>query len=137
MDGLLKYSEFTSAFLPVDQHYARQLGSKRLQYCNQPTDGRASSAFCYETMKCYKAVWLQILKVEQSFEEIKGRLKSRPLFDLDKAFRSCDQSFNGAITASDVSISSLLPFILLIDCLGGKCQQTSSSILLLLCSLTD
>ena len=30
MDGLLKYSEFTSAFLPVDQHYARQLGSKRL-----------------------------------------------------------------------------------------------------------
>ena len=90
MDGLLKYSEFTSAFLPVDQHYARQLGSKRLQYCNQPTDGRTSSAFCYETMKHYKEVWHQIVKIEQSFEEIKSRLKARPNFDLDKAFRSCD-----------------------------------------------
>ena len=30
VDGLLKYSEFTSAFMPMDQHYARQLGSKRL-----------------------------------------------------------------------------------------------------------
>lgn len=30
VDGLLKYSEFTSTFMPVDQHYARQLGSKRL-----------------------------------------------------------------------------------------------------------
>ena len=45
-DGLLKYSEFTSAFMPVDQHYARQLGSKRLQYCHPPS----STSFCYETM---------------------------------------------------------------------------------------
>ena len=30
LDGLLKYSEFTDAFMPVDQHYARNLGSKRL-----------------------------------------------------------------------------------------------------------
>ena len=66
MDGLLKYSEFTSAFLPTDQHYARQLGSKRLQY--QPTNGgRSASAspFCYETMKQYREVWHLICQIEQ------------------------------------------------------------------------
>ena len=37
MDGVLKYSEFTDAFMPIDQHYARQLGSKRLQYSQPPS----------------------------------------------------------------------------------------------------
>lgn len=90
MDGLLKYSEFTNAFLPIDQHYARQLGSKRLQYCSQPADGITSSAFCYETMKHYLEVWHLLLKIEAQYEEIKGKLKARPLFELDGAFRSCD-----------------------------------------------
>jgi len=35
-DGMLKYSEFTDAFMPVDQHYARILGTKRLQYSQIP-----------------------------------------------------------------------------------------------------
>lgn len=47
MDGLLKYSEFSAAFMPVDQHCARQLGSKRLQYAS------GSSTFSHETIVHY------------------------------------------------------------------------------------
>ena len=99
VDGLLKYSEFTSAFMPVDQHYARQLGSKRLQYCHPPT----SASFSYETMKHYCEVWHQMIRVEQAVEQIKERLTERPAFDIDSAFRSCDQNFTGSLTYMDVS----------------------------------
>ena len=64
VDGLLKYSEFTSAFMPVDQHYARQLGSKRLQYCHPPS----RTSFCYETMRHFCEVWQLMVKIEQSVE---------------------------------------------------------------------
>lgn len=99
MDGLLKYSEFTGAFMPVDQHYARQLGSKRLQYCHPPS----RTSFQYETMKHYCEVWLQMIKCEQQAEQIKEKLASRPCFDIDQAFRSCDQTFTGSISYTDVS----------------------------------
>ena len=29
-DGMLKYSEFSEAMMPIDQHYARLLGTKKL-----------------------------------------------------------------------------------------------------------
>lgn len=86
VDGLLKYSEFTSTFMPVDQHYARQLGSKRLQYCAPPS--RAS--FSLETMRHFSDVWQLLIKIEQSVEKIKQSMASRPAFDFDQAFRSCD-----------------------------------------------
>ena len=85
-DGLLKYSEFTSAFMPVDQHYARQLGSKRLQYCAPPS----RTSFCYETMKHYCEVWHLMARIEQQAEQIKQKLTERPQFNIDQAFRSCD-----------------------------------------------
>ena len=31
-DGMLKYSEFTDAFMPLDNRHARILGTKKLQY---------------------------------------------------------------------------------------------------------
>ena len=30
VDGQLKYSEFKNAFIPMDQHYARKLGTRKL-----------------------------------------------------------------------------------------------------------
>ena len=64
VDGLLKYSEFTSAFMPVDQHYARQLGGKRLAYCYPPS----RTSFCYETLQHYCSVWHLMVQIEQSVE---------------------------------------------------------------------
>ena len=101
MDGLLKYSEFTAAFMPVDQHCARQLGSKRLQYCHAPN----SSAFCYETMKHYCRVWHLLVRIEQQVEQIKDKLLQRPTFNIDSAFRSLDQNFSGQVTQADVSLT--------------------------------
>ena len=45
-DGLFKYNEFTSAFMPVNQHFARKLGAKRLNHIDAPSQG---SSFSYET----------------------------------------------------------------------------------------
>ena len=45
-DGLFKYNEFTNAFMPVNQHFARKLGDKRLSQINAPSGG---SSFSYET----------------------------------------------------------------------------------------
>lgn len=45
-DGALKYSDFSDAFMPVNQHYARMLGSKKLVYPtsnNSGMDGDISS----------------------------------------------------------------------------------------------
>jgi hypothetical protein len=35
-DGMLKYSEFSEAMMPLDQHYARLLGTKKLQFISKP-----------------------------------------------------------------------------------------------------
>lgn len=35
-DVHLKYSEFSEAFMPVDQHFARLLGTKKLSYMARP-----------------------------------------------------------------------------------------------------
>ena len=70
MDGLLKYSEFTSAFMPVNQHFARELGSKRLQYVDPPS----SDSFNPVTMQKYAEVWHLMIQIEQQVEEIKQRL---------------------------------------------------------------
>ncbi len=35
-DGILKYSEFSEAMMPQDQHFARLLGSKKLQFISKP-----------------------------------------------------------------------------------------------------
>lgn len=98
-DGLLKYSEFTTAFMPVDQHYARQLGSKRLQYCHPPSH----ASFNYETMKHFCRVWQLLIRVEQELELIKEKMHGRPAFNIDSAFRSLDINFSGQITYADVS----------------------------------
>ena len=31
-DGMLRYSEFTDAFMPIDRHHSRLLGTKQLKY---------------------------------------------------------------------------------------------------------
>lgn len=64
MDGVLKYSEFTDAFMPIDQHYARQLGSKRLQYSQPPS----RNSFCLDTLRHYTSVWHQMARTEQAVE---------------------------------------------------------------------
>jgi hypothetical protein len=35
-DGMLKYSEFSESMMPQDQHYARLLGTKKLQFITRP-----------------------------------------------------------------------------------------------------
>lgn len=107
-DGLMKYSDFKSAFMPIDQHYARQLGSKKLAYCHSQT----KTAFAYETMRHYIQVWNLMIRVEQQCEQIKQKLFSRVEFHADQAFKSCDQSFNGFVTFTDVSgFLLILPFL--------------------------
>ena len=64
-DGLFKYAEFTSAFMPVNQHFARKLGAKRLTQINAPSGG---SSFRYETLQHFCEVWNQIVRVERSVE---------------------------------------------------------------------
>ena len=48
-DGILKYSEFSEALMPQDQHYARLLGSKKLQFISKttrwPFDGHTMSKY--------------------------------------------------------------------------------------------
>ena len=104
MDGVLKYSEFTDAFMPIDQHYARQLGCKRLQYSNP------NSSFCKDTFRHYGAVWAQMARTESTIEQMRCKLKRRLNFDIELAFRTCDQGFSGYVTFTDVSTHLNLTF---------------------------
>ena len=61
IDGQLKYSEFKSAFTPSDQHYARQLGAKKLQYCHENT----KTSFCYDTLSHFIQILNLMVRVEQ------------------------------------------------------------------------
>ena len=60
VDCQLKYSEFKSAFTPMDNHYARQLGSRKLQYCHENTE----TTFCHETMRHFMQIWGQMIRAE-------------------------------------------------------------------------
>ena len=54
-------------------------------------------------MKHYTELWHQMVRVEQSAEQIKEKMAGRPAFDINQAFRSCDQHFTGSISHTDVS----------------------------------
>ena len=57
-------------------------------------------------MRHYCEVWQKLINIEQSVEQLKDKLHARPLFDIDSAFRSVDQTFTGFISYTDVSATS-------------------------------
>lgn len=97
-DTHLKYSEFSEAFMPLDQHFARLLGTKKLSYMSRP--GR--SPFEIGTLDRYIQVWEVMIENEKAAEGIRQRLYKRPRFNIDDAFCSCDISMDGFLTASEV-----------------------------------
>lgn len=66
-DGRLKYSEFSEAFIPYDQHFARLLGTKRLAYMSRP--GKCN--FDINTLNKYLLVWQVIFDNEKIIENMR------------------------------------------------------------------
>lgn len=111
---LLTYSEFSDIFLPCDEFYCRQLIGKRLTF-KDTTQGKKEglahssqwladlSCFDLETMDLFASVWHALVKLENATESIRRKLMGRPAFDLEQAFKSLDNDFDGFITVKDVS----------------------------------
>lgn len=98
-DTHLKYSEFSEAFMPMDQHFARLLGNKRLSYVHQVN----RNPFDQVTLNKYMDVWELMIQNEKEVENIRQSLYKRPKFNIDDAFSSCDLLNDGFVTGSEVS----------------------------------
>ena len=98
-DGAFKYSEFADAFFPFDIKHARLLGTKQLKYSQQPS----KLSFEQETLAAYLKVWDKMVRTERAVEGVRCQLAKRVSFDLDQAFASCDNTYDGIVTQSDVS----------------------------------
>ena len=106
-DAMLKYSEFTDAFIPIDRIHARMLGTKKLQYSQ--LDGRLS--FPQETWRAYLLVCDKMIRTERAVEGIRVKLGRRSEFHIEQAFNSCDNTYDGIVTHSDVSTWQLILFL--------------------------
>lgn len=106
-DGMLKYSEFSEAMMPQDQHYARLLGTKKLQFITK--SGRCP--FEQGTLQKYLLMWDMIIQNEKAADSVRHRLFKRERFDMRSAFLSCDINNDGTIT-----LSELRQFMFDMDC---------------------
>lgn len=98
-DGMLKYSEFSEAMMPLDQHYARLLGTKKLQFISRA----GMCPFDNATMAKYLQLWELIIHNEKAIESVRQKIAKRGRFDLLQAFQQCDFNRDEAITLSEVS----------------------------------
>ena len=69
-DDRLKFSEFSDAFMPKDDHYARILGAKRLAYVARA--GRCP--FEINTLNKYLMAWEMMISNERTARTIRHRL---------------------------------------------------------------
>lgn len=81
-DGMLKYSEFSEGMMPQDQHYARMLGTKKLQFMAKA--GRCP--FDQATVNKYLFIWELAIQNEKAIESLRKRLSKRERFDIRDAF---------------------------------------------------
>lgn len=66
-DNKFKYSDFTDALMPIDEHYSRLQGMKRMQYLYY-------NNFETETMNLYLQLWETMMKNEIEAERIKFKI---------------------------------------------------------------
>jgi len=85
-DGMLKYSEFSEALVPMEQHYARLLGTKKLQFISKNN----KCPFDSHTLTRYLQMWDLIIQNEKAAETVRQRLHKKGNFDTNKAFQLCD-----------------------------------------------
>ena len=96
-DGKLRYSEFSDAFMPYDEHYSRLLGVKRIQFLKN------SVYFSKYTMNVYMRVWELLIMNEKAVEVIRQRISKRYRYDIERAFLTCDLNRDGVISINDVT----------------------------------
>lgn len=117
---MLKYSEFSEAMMPQDQHFARLLGTKKLQLITKP--GRCP--FDFSTLNKYLYLWELIIENEKSAESIRQKLLKRHRFDIRSGFYTCNLNRDGCLTLSEVIF---VIFILLAETIyvrnGLLCKQ--------------
>ena len=72
-DGLLRFSEFTQAFLPLDESHAALLEARNANPPGYPFSDR--------TLHLYRSLWLSIFRLESRSELLKTHLSKRSLPD--------------------------------------------------------
>lgn len=63
-DSKLRYTDYTLAFMPMDDHYARLQGMKRMQYLNH-------NVFSRDTMKLCFGLWELLIMNEKAAKKIR------------------------------------------------------------------
>jgi len=81
-DGRVKYCEFSDLFMPVDQHFSRLLGTKKLNYFSR---GK-KCPFETGTLQKFMQIWDILLLNEKAFESVRQRMYGNPRFSLEEAF---------------------------------------------------
>lgn len=85
--------------MPQDQHYARLLGTKKLQIATKP----GKMPFEKGTMSKYLLMWDLIIQNEKAIESIRQKMQKKYMFDNKTAFDLCDTNKDGHITISEVT----------------------------------
>ena len=99
-DGRLRFSEFASAFTPLDFYAASKVNNRGSNNV-RPYPARDSS-FEAATRFDFKNLWRTHFKVENAAEYLRKRLRNIPLFSVYESFKTCDINQDGIVTKSEL-----------------------------------
>jgi hypothetical protein len=79
-----------------------------------------------------------MLKTERAVEGVRNKLAKRVEFDIEQAFNSCDNTYDGIVTQSDVSqVFDNILFIFSLKTYLLSMEYSHYPMMISCCSLTD
>jgi len=91
-DRRLKFSEFCSAFTPLDEKRKREVERR----------GQTSQEMSQKTFLMFRNLWVTHIKIEQQAEYVRSRLSKRATFNVFDAFKAVDANNDGKITKREL-----------------------------------
>jgi hypothetical protein len=98
----IKYSEFCTAFAPINQSAQQKLGQRIPQ--NTQLEKTYENLFSPHTKSMYEQTWKLHFESERLIEYMRSKLLSNPYFDLNKSYyEDLDADKDSCVNAQDVS----------------------------------
>jgi len=99
-DRRIQFHEFSDAFLAHDHYYSSMVNRRPSNYTPRPI--RRDDCFLPNTAFEFQNMWRTHFRVENSAENIRQRLASRPGFNCYEAFNSLDLNDSGCINTDEL-----------------------------------
>ena len=98
-NGRLRFSELSSALLPLDEYYKEMVNRRR---SNNVRTFYREDAFSYSTRVALKELLKTHFRVERQAQRLRETLRNDPYFDVYDAFKACDINEDGVVTQNEV-----------------------------------